>query len=180
MNDQNDQPLAPLRIFLLDDNPGILRILRSILSSFGCTHINAYTTIEPAISALPQLRPDLVIADYELGGPTGLDFVAVVRTHDIVALRTTPVIMLTSHTTPDEVRSFVNGGVDEVMAKPVEPAALYEQIVALVNTPYRYVQVRGYFGPDRRRAYSCINILDRRRRSITPPDAPEPGSVGDA
>lgn len=173
MDDHVALPLAPLRIVLLDDNDGIRRILRSVLTGFGCTQINDYAALKPAVAALPELRPDLIIADYELGGSTGLDFVAALRSHAIAELRTTPVIMLTSHTSPDEVRSFKNGGVDEAMAKPIRPAKLYEQIVALVNEPHPYVQVGGYFGPDRRRAFTCIDIPDRRTTPSDEPVAPQ-------
>lgn len=177
MDDHDAQPLAPLRIYILDDNDGIRRVLRSVLAGFGCTQVHDFAAIEPALAALPELRPDLIIADYELGGTTGLQFVAALRAHEIEELRTTPVIMLTSHTTPQEVRSFVNGGVDEAMAKPIRPAVLYDRIVALVNEPFVYVQVGSYFGPDRRRDFTCYDMPDRRRDANDAEHTPEPSDA---
>jgi len=158
----NTRPLAPLRVMLLDDNSAMRRILRSVLTGFGCENINVHAKISTALEELTVLRPDLIVADYELNGPSGLDFVAAVRSHDDESLRATPVILLTSHTSISQIRTFVNAGVDEVLAKPVRPDQLYERIAAVVNRPRTYVEVEDFFGPDRRRMTAPIDEDDRR------------------
>lgn len=159
---QNTRPLAPLRVLLLDDNGAMRRILRSVLTGFGCENVNEYATIASALEELTLLRPDLIVTDYELNSASGLDFVAALRGHDDEGVRATPVIMLTSYTSIAQIRAFVHAGVDEVLAKPVRPDQLYERIAAMVNRPRTYVEVEDFFGPDRRRMIEPIDETDRR------------------
>jgi len=147
---------------LLDDNGAMRRVLRSVLTGFGCEHVNGYATIASALEELPLVRPDLIVTDYELNSDSGLDFVAALRKHDDVGVRATPVIMLTSYTSIAQIRAFVHAGVDEVLAKPVRPDQLYERIAAIVNRPRTYVEVEDFFGPDRRRMIEPIDETDRR------------------
>lgn len=165
----NNRPLAPLRVLLLDDNGAMRRILRSVLTGFGCENVNEYASLESALEELPAVRPDLVVTDYELNGDSGLDFVTALRTHSDPGVRATPVIMLTSYTSIRQIRAFVHAGVDEVLAKPVRPDQLYERIAAVVNRPRTYVEFEDFYGPDRRRMDAPIDDDDRREVSTDQP-----------
>ncbi|MDE2089673.1 MAG: response regulator, partial [Gammaproteobacteria bacterium] len=94
-----------VKILLVDDDPGLLRLLSIRLTAAGYG-VTAVESGEKALAHLPIIRPNLVITDLRM---TGIDGMALVEAiHD--KNPTLPVIILTAHgTIPDAVEATKRG-----------------------------------------------------------------------
>lgn len=112
-----------LKILLVDDDPGLLRLLSIRLTAAGYG-VTAVESGEKALAHLPIIRPNLVITDLRM---TGIDGMALVEAiHD--KNPTLPVIILTAHgTIPDAVEA-TKRGVFSFLTKPFDSKILLEHV----------------------------------------------------
>lgn len=76
---QHSPTARPLRIALVEDNPGVLNALVCALESTGHQVVAAASGVE-LLGLLGDAAPELVISDYRLaGGQTGFDVILTVR-----------------------------------------------------------------------------------------------------
>ncbi len=88
--------------------------------------------------------------------------------------------MVTSETCRGKVIEARNAGVTEYVAKPITAKGLFLRIREVIERPRPFVDVGGYFGPDRRRrAVAIVEDEEDRRGKDTPKPEPE-GDGGDA
>jgi two-component system chemotaxis response regulator CheY len=145
-----ETPFTDTRILVLEDNHGMREIIWSVLTAFGCSNVRCCARVVEALERTFTSPPDLAIVDYQLNDETGLEFVQSIRSSRDDAVAGVPVIMVTAHTYVTRIHEFVNAGVDEILAKPMQAETLYRRIAAVVNHRRPYVRLDGYFGPDRR------------------------------
>ena len=124
VNAQDDllQPLAGLRVILIEDDIDVLDATEALLNRWGCT-VQAYATIpgEPADA-------DIVISDFDLGtGSTGTEAIAAIRAK---LMRTLPAILMTGHT-EERLRQHMTADDITLLAKPVQPATLRSVLSSL-------------------------------------------------
>ena len=109
----------PLRIAFVEDNPRVAQALAYSLRHFG-HQVAVGSTAAMALAAL-DASPDIVIADYRLGGEqTGLDVVAEFRARYGARL---PALLVTSDTGLGLARAAAVAGV-RVLHKPVDLEAV--------------------------------------------------------
>jgi two-component system chemotaxis response regulator CheY len=77
----------------------------------------------------------VIVCDIDMEPMNGLDFLAELRSHNLEALRVTPVIMLTSHAEPAKVLKAKNIGTDAYLLKPVSRASLEARVQFLLARP---------------------------------------------
>jgi len=111
------------RILVVDDDPGVLRLLSIRLKSRGYDVATAESG-EEALSNVGGFRPHLVITDLRMDGMDGLTlFQHLRRQHPSM-----PVIILTAHgSIPDAVEATRNG-VFGFVTKPFEAPSLLQQV----------------------------------------------------
>jgi len=114
---------TPIRILLVDDEKPCRDALRIFLST-GCPEahiVGEATSLAEACAALPEVFPDLVLLDVDLGDGTGFDLL------DRFPKPNFKVVFTTAH---DEfaLRAFRYSALDYLL-KPVEP----EELVAAVH-----------------------------------------------
>lgn len=111
--------LAGKRILAVDDDPGAVEGLSTILAAWRCEAMVA-ASMEEALAKL-QPPPDLFIVDYHLGSDrNGLDVLRRVAEH----LPTPPRALVVSADRTVEVRDAVRAAGFEFLAKPIQPARL--------------------------------------------------------
>ena len=159
---QIESAFSQLRVLILEDSAAMRSILRSILSALGCHQISLHGDALDALDAAEHFVPDIVLCDYHLEDLDGLEFVHQLRASESAGLAMTPVIMVTSYTDREKIRSYINAGADEVLAKPVSAEGLYARVAAVVNRRRPFVRTSVYFGPDRRRTDLPFDADDRR------------------
>ena len=106
MNIRDDLERSRGRILLVDDDPGLLRLL-SIRLRAEAYDVEAVESAEAALGALPRFRPDLVITDLKMDSMDGIGLLKEIQ-------RQRPglcVVLLTAHgTIPDAVEATQSGG----------------------------------------------------------------------
>jgi len=124
-------------ILLVDDDPGLLRLLSIRLNAAGYD-VRAVQSGEIALEAVETQRPDLVITDLRMDRMDGMQLL------DELNRRCTglPVLILTAHgTIPDAVSATQEGAV-AFLTKPVDKNSLLEQVE-------RALQLNGARQPER-------------------------------
>ena len=116
------QPLAGLRVILIEDDPDVLKATTQILERWGCL-------VAPhSKMLLKHSDTDLVIADFDLGnGATGVDAIQAIRAK---LGRQVPAILMTGHS-EEYVRSQIQPNSISLLTKPVQPATLRSLLSAI-------------------------------------------------
>lgn len=120
----------PPSVLLVEDDPGQLDALRMLLELEGYAVITARRGDEAMahLHATPPLRPDFIVADYNLpGGLTGLDIIQSART---VANADLPAMLVSGDRRRTLLSDFDKAGV-VFIAKPVKIADLLAGAAAL-------------------------------------------------
>jgi two-component system KDP operon response regulator KdpE len=117
------QPL----LLAVDDEAGILRLLRLELKQQGFTVLTAANATE-AMQVVEERRPDLILLDIMMPGESGLEFLRKVR-----ARSNTPIILVTAK---DREQDRVRGlelGADDYIVKPFNLAELVARVRAVLR-----------------------------------------------
>jgi two-component system, NtrC family, response regulator GlrR len=111
------------RILLVDDDPGLLRLMSIRLSQYGF-NVDAAESAAAALQAVQARRPDAVISDLRMDGMDGIGLLSALQEkHPGV-----PVIMLTAHgTIPDAVKATQSGAL-AFLTKPVDRTELLQAL----------------------------------------------------
>ena len=129
------EPVAPGKglIFIIDDEPTVLKGLRLAIEDWGYTVLTARTELE-TMSILTKSRqaPDLVIADYRLRSIcNGAQVVTEIRQ---LFNRSIPGILITGDTAPERIRDAHACGL-KLMHKPITAADLRVAILDSLAPP---------------------------------------------
>ena len=113
----------PARLLLVDDDPGLLKLLGMRLVSEGYSVVTAESGPE-ALRVLGREKVDLVISDLRMDEMDGLQlFSEIQKGHPGM-----PVIILTAHGSIPDAVAATQQGVFSFMTKPVDKDALYKAI----------------------------------------------------
>lgn len=157
--------LARTSILLADDSPFMLELMTAVLKAFGATRIQRAANGEQALQMIQDRTFNVVVADWQMEPMDGLSFLKRLRRLRGTAHRM-PVVMCTAYTDRDRVLMLRDAGANEVLTKPVSPAAVYEKVVRALFHPRPFVVSDAYIGPDRRRRQTEIEFIDRRRKNL--------------
>ncbi|HBQ7823752.1 two-component system response regulator GlrR [Klebsiella pneumoniae] len=113
----------PARLLLVDDDPGLLKLLGMRLVSEGYRVVTAESGPE-ALRVLGREKVDLVISDLRMDEMDGLQlFSEIQKGHPGM-----PVIILTAHGSIPDAVAATQQGVFSFLTKPVDKDALYKAI----------------------------------------------------
>jgi two-component system, chemotaxis family, chemotaxis protein CheY len=154
-----------LRFLLVDDNPHMRRMLRTLLQGFGSREVYEAEDGAGGFEAFTKFTPDIVIIDWAMPVFDGLEFARMIRQPDTNASPFTPIIMLTGHSERRRVAAARDAGVTEFMVKPISAKGLHQRILSVIVNPRRYIKTKSYFGPDRRRNSAPSYTGPERRKS---------------
>lgn len=124
-----DDQVRELEVLVAEDDPVNLRILRAVLEKSGCRvrPVGDFAALRQSLSSGDL--PDLIISDLNMPGGDGMEIIPDLCRR--LRGESIPLIVLSADTTPDIRSSLLNGGVDIVLAKPVEPKRLIEELLRL-------------------------------------------------
>jgi two-component system, OmpR family, response regulator MprA len=115
------------RILIIEDDEGILRVLRRALSYEGY-QVETALDGESGLSQARNWRPDILILDLMLPGMDGLEVTQRLRTEGNV-----PILMLTAKDTINDRVFGLDAGADDYMTKPFELDELLARVRALLR-----------------------------------------------
>ena len=110
-----------MKVLILDDEPPARRGLKAALNDIGVTDVRDVGTVDLALQAIIEERPDVLLLDVELrGGKKSFDLLNALPVDGI------PVIFITAH--PEHaVRAFEVDAIDYLL-KPVDPQRLKQSL----------------------------------------------------
>jgi DNA-binding response OmpR family regulator len=115
------------RILIIDDEPELVRVIRSYLERAGFQTAAAFRGDE-ALQAFRANQPDLVILDLNLPGMDGLDVAREIR-----RLGQTPIIMLTARVEETDRLVGLELGADDYVTKPFSPREVVARVRAVLR-----------------------------------------------
>lgn len=119
----------PSTLLIIEDEPELVRVLRSYLEKAGYTVLSALRG-DIGLTTWEDKHPDLVILDLNLPGMDGLEVAHRIRRNET---RRTPLIMLTARA--DEMDQLVGLelGADDYITKPFSPRIVVARVNALLR-----------------------------------------------
>ncbi len=128
-----DAAAPPSRYLLLvDDNPGNQQVLADFLRARGF-EVEQATSAEEGLAAARTRRPALVLMDVQMPAIDGLEATRQLRADP--ALRSLPVVALTSLAMKGDRERCLAAGMDEYLSKPVKLTELLTTIERLLAAP---------------------------------------------
>lgn len=124
------------RILFVEDDPDIQAVARMALEAIGGFVVLACGSGLEALSRVGDFAPDLVLLDVVMPGMDGPSTLAALRQTQVG--RDLPVVFMTSRVDAQDVASYREMGVGDVIAKPFDPLALSDQ----VHSVWRSLRVR--------------------------------------
>lgn len=114
-----------LKVLIADDSKMMrvmhVRSLRQVGYEVEATEAN---NGEEALAAFEPGKFDLVIVDWNMPGMDGIDFVRAAREREKGSNKRTPILMITSQSTEEQMLKAKEAGVDNLLTKPVTPEAI--------------------------------------------------------
>ena len=114
-------------ILIIEDEPELVKVLRSYLENAGFDVLTAYRG-DTGLTAWQNRQPDLVILDLNLPGMDGLDVAREIRRST-----GTPIIMLTARVEEADQLVGLEIGADDYIAKPFSPRVVVARVRALLR-----------------------------------------------
>ena len=125
------------KILIVDDEPAIRRFLKASLESEGFAIVAAETAAQ-ALSAVAQVKPDLMILDLGLPDQDGLEVIRQVRAGSPL-----PILVLSVRNDEPGKVAALDAGADDYMVKPFG----VEELLARVRTALRHRLQQQGLGP---------------------------------
>ena len=126
-------------ILVVDDEAHILHVVSLKLQNAGFTVLTA-SDADEAFELAGGSAIDMVITDYQMPGPTGLDLAR--RLHKEPGKRDLPIILLTAHGLGIEQIDIAQAGVACCLSKPFSPREVLTRVNALLEESEKAVAAR--------------------------------------
>jgi CheY-like chemotaxis protein len=120
----------PLRILLAEDHPINQRLARRLLEGWGHTVTLAVTGKE-AIALWEQKIFDLVLMDVQMPEMCGIDATRALREREKCTGGHVPIVALTAHAILGDRERCLEAGMDDYLAKPIDPERLFALLEAI-------------------------------------------------
>jgi two-component system cell cycle response regulator DivK len=113
------------KVLIIEDNEQNLYLMRFLLEKNGFMVVDA-TDGPKGIHAACTQQPDLILLDIQLPGMDGYSVACELR--NLAALKTTPIIAVTSYAMVGDREKALNSGATDYIEKPINPFTFVEQI----------------------------------------------------
>jgi len=154
---------APTRFLIVDDFPTMRRILRNLLSELGIRQVDEAGDGREALELLRQNPYDFVISDINMPRINGYELLRQIRADS--ALKTLPVLLITSEASKDDVLQAIRLGANGTILKPLTKSSLEEKV--------RNIQLRSSAWPScpATRPATAVQALPPTASTATPRSA---------
>jgi CheY-like chemotaxis protein/phosphoribosyl 1,2-cyclic phosphodiesterase len=120
---------AAATVLIVDDEPDIVHLLTVTLRPEGFRLLSA-SDGDAALLIARAERPDLVLLDWNMPGPSGLEVCRALRAETDPHLREMPVVLVTGQAEPEDTVAGFAAGVTDYMTKPFKPAHVVARVHA--------------------------------------------------
>ncbi|MFC1789021.1 ASKHA domain-containing protein, partial [Thermodesulfobacteriota bacterium] len=112
--------LIRMKILIVDDDPGIQKLIKNMLAKDGYKNIQTVDSGEGALEMMKKTPPDLVVLDIQLPGMKGYEVSQKMRTNKSTAH--IPILMMTGKTSDADkaLEKSFRAGVTDFITKPIK------------------------------------------------------------
>ncbi|SDF00793.1 response regulator transcription factor [Sporomusa acidovorans] len=143
------------KIFIVDDEPKILRFISANLKSLGYDPYSFQNSLE-ALEKIDLLDPELILLDIMMPEMDGFAFLKRLRTFSDV-----PVIILTARGNSSDKVQGLNMGADDYLTKPFSLEELFARVQAVLRRSANRL-VNNYTTSEIKNGEVTINLAQRR------------------
>jgi response regulator RpfG family c-di-GMP phosphodiesterase len=154
-----------VNVLLVDDAEVNLRVYEKLVSWIPNVVCRSFVSSSQALEWCARTEPDLIILDYRMPPPDGLEFIAQYRA--IRAGAETPIVMITSENDRDVRRRALELGASDFLNKPADPVeflARLRNLIALSESRSKLRQRADSLAADVARA--TREVTDREEETI--------------
>lgn len=136
--------LGGVSALVVDDCAHMRRIVCTLLRSFGIRDLREAGSGEEGLEETFARQPDVIVTDLRMPGMDGVEFVRRLRrTARPGHRRDVPVIMMTAYSERSKVEIARDGGLTEVVAKPLTSQALMSRLIMVCDRPRPFIIAGG-------------------------------------
>ncbi|MEM9663813.1 MAG: ATP-binding protein, partial [Bacteroidota bacterium] len=117
----------PLRVLLVEDNPVNQKVGSQLMQRAGY-HPDLASDGQEAVDAMQRQDYDVVLMDMHMPTMDGLTATRHIRAQERPGQRLPYIIGMTANVLPEDQQRCLESGMDDFVAKPVRPEALYEAL----------------------------------------------------
>lgn len=128
-----EPPIDRPHVLVVDDNDQNLVVAKAICKIHGCTVETATDGVE-AVALARSGRFDLVLMDVQMPRMDGMEATTAIRALPGAAGQV-PILAVTANADTAMARSYLEGGMQGVVAKPISLAALIAAMRAALTSP---------------------------------------------
>jgi CheY-like chemotaxis protein len=139
--------IQQLSLLVVDDNPFMRNLVRSLLLGIGVKTIHEAGDGVTALDMIRTIKPDVVVLDLEMPLLNGPELVRIVRSPGVFPAPDVPIIVLTAHGERRRIVEAARLGINEFLCKPVSAKALHDRLLSILLKPRASVKLGSYYGP---------------------------------
>lgn len=113
---------AKPRVLVVDDDEGVIELVKEVLSSTGEFEVATASNGYDAGILTERLRPDIILLDYMLPDINGNVVCDRIKSNPETA--STQIVIVSGAVNRQEIEDLLEGGADDFLAKPFDPADL--------------------------------------------------------
>ncbi|MGH8221268.1 MAG: response regulator, partial [Steroidobacteraceae bacterium] len=118
------------RVLVVEDNPVNQKVAQKFLERLGCA-VRVAGDGKEAVDIVERERFDLILMDMQMPVMDGIEATRAIRAAEGGGIRT-PIVALTANVLAGQFQSYLDAGMDDVLAKPLETARLREVLARFV------------------------------------------------
>lgn len=136
-SDQDMEALRKLlkaqRILFVEDDISVRNLVRELLSDIGVGEVRMASSGQEALEVVKTFTPSLIISDWHMKPLDGLSLLRLIRSGQSRLHSQTPVIFLTAENGAEKIHTVIRNGVDHVLVKPFNRAAVTRAIARIAQ-----------------------------------------------
>ena len=123
--------MASNSIFVVDDEPDVLELVKDLLS-INRYRVWTFSNAKDMIAALREIRPDLILLDIMMPDMNGYELCKYIKNND--KLKDIKICFVSAKNSPEDVQKGKDLGADDYIPKPFENRALLAKVKVLVGS----------------------------------------------
>ena len=138
----------------------LMNILKNLQFEDTYIAINA----EAGLNMYKDYEPHIALIDNDLGDMSGVELTRQIRQYEKAGKFITPVMLMATSVTKKDVIETLDAGVSELLLKPFSLNDLSKRLHYIFEKPRELIDVKDYYGPDRRRRVDFSYTGPKRRK----------------
>jgi len=140
-----------ISVLIIDDDKTMKVILANIFKAMKVKECFTAQDGEQGLQLFKTHKPDIVVTDWSMNNVDGIELTKAIRAHNRTTKQTTPILLMSGHTSMELVKKALDAGVTEFLSKPFSVNDLSTRVGYIFSKPRDAIDTQGYYGPDRRR-----------------------------